>query len=428
MDSPGSTGTASERAQAAQNRVHDRVSGERVLAAAEHVSERDLAAAAGPQDRDVARAKRVGEAELALERASGQLHLRREPGGTGLAEQREGAGWRIGRRTTTVTIAIRGAGRGRLIRDEQVHRREGARARGNATREQDALDSRCPADAGGRGTAELLHQTVVATTAADTALRAERIGGELEHRARVVVQATHERVIELVGDTGGVQTGANLGEVLGVPRAEEVAQQRRGPHHAASAGMLGVERAQRVELDARPHVLGEGVGVLAQVSLQLLAILLTGGEAPQARETQAHGGDTHLIQQGSEQADRLGVDRGILRAERLCAHLPELAIAPGLGALVAEEARQVPETYGLAELVHAVLDVGATDGSGALGTQSQRASGGVLEGVHLLADDVGGSPDPAREQLGRLEDGRLDALIAGALEDRTRSGLQDGAR
>src|SRR3712207_9418588 len=47
--------------------------------------------------------------------------------------------------------------------------------------------------------AELLDQAVVAPAAADAALGAQRVRGELEHRARVVVEAADERRVDLVG-------------------------------------------------------------------------------------------------------------------------------------------------------------------------------------------------------------------------------------
>jgi hypothetical protein len=40
----------------------------------------------------------------------------------------------------------------------------------------------------------------------------------------------------------------------------------------------------------------------------------------------------------------------------------------------------------------------------------------VGEAEHLLLDDVGGLTDPAREQLGVFECGRLDPPVAGTLE------------
>ena len=42
----------------------------------------------------------------------------------------------------------------------------------------------------------------------------------------------------------------------------------------------------------------------------------------------------------------------------------------------------------------------------------------VVEGVHLLRDDVGRLADAAREQLGRLEDRRADLAVAEAGEER----------
>ena len=146
------------------------------------------------------------------------------------------------------------------------------------------------------------------------------------------------------------------------------------------------------------------VGVRAQVGLQLLAIRRAPGRAsrgwPRRRRTPS---TSDRLQQRREQRDELGVDGGIVGADRLRPDLPELPVAPGLRALVAEEARQVPELHRLGQLVHAVLDVGAADRRGALRPQRERAPAAVLERVHLLLDDVGGLADAAREQLGPLE-------------------------
>ena len=78
--------------------------------------------------------------------------------------------------------------------------------------------------------------------------------------------------------------------------------------------------------------------------------------------------------------------------------------------------------------MHAVFDVGAADGRGALRAQRQRAPAAVLEGEHLLADDVGRGADAAGEQLGRLERRRLDPLVAGGAEQRARARLERLAR
>ena len=104
--------------------------------------------------------------------------------------------------------------------------------------------------------------------------------------------------------------------------------------------VVGVERAQRVELDPGAHLLGELRLVRAQVGLQALAVLAARLGAAEARQAQARPRARPIsLEQRGEQRDRLGVDGGIVGAERLGADLPELAVAPGLGALVAEEAR-----------------------------------------------------------------------------------------
>ena len=95
----------------------------------------------------------------------------------------------------------------RSCRDERERVTTGRRATNTSTprslfgrpgRQQDALDAGRPADAGRRRAAELLDQAVVAPAAAERRLRAEPLGLELEHRARVVVEPAHERRVDLV--------------------------------------------------------------------------------------------------------------------------------------------------------------------------------------------------------------------------------------
>ena len=230
--------------------------------------------------------------------------------------------------------------------------------------------------------AELLDEAVVAPAAADAALRAERVGGELEDGARVVVEAAHERRVDLVGD-------ARPRRAARAPRAkcsassslELVEQPRRVCHHAPRALVVGVERAQRVQLDprrARPRRGSARARAGGPAAARGTRRGVVG--AAEARQAQPAPSRTPMLaEQRGEQRDRLGVDGRVVGAERLGADLPELPVAAGLGALVAEEARQVPELHRLAALVHAVLDVGAADRRGALGAQRQRAPAAVLE-------------------------------------------------
>jgi len=136
----------------------------------------------------------------------------------------------------------------------------------------------------------------------------------------------------------------------------------------ASPRVVGVEGPQRVEVDALPHLGGEGVLVLMQVGLQLGPVGRAYLGRAERGDPQAHVACADRVEQLGQQEDRLGVDRRVVGADRLDPDLPELSEAAGLRRLVAVEARQVPEAHGLGQLVHAVLDVGAADRRGALGS------------------------------------------------------------
>src|SRR3954452_6073526 len=147
-----------------------------------------------------------------------------------------------------------------------------------------------------------------------------------------------------------------------------------------------------------------------------------------AREPQPHPARADRLEQLGEQEDQLGVDGRVGRADRLRADLPELAVAAGLRALAAEEGAEVPELHGLRQLGHPVLEVGAARRRRPLRTEGERLARPLVERVHLLLHDVGRRAHAAREELRRLEDRRLDAAVAGRLEDAARVALERLAR
>ena len=170
-----------------------------------------------------------------------------------------------------------------------------------------------------------------------------------------------------------------------------------------------------------------------QVRLQLLQVGGARVERAEAPQPQHHPGHAELPEQVAEQHDHLGVGERRGGPDRLDPELVELAVAPRLRALVAEERPDVGELHRLRQFVHPVLEVGAADRRRPLRPQGQAALALVLEGEHLLADDVGRFADPAFEELGVLEGRRLDRLVAGALrrsrprracEPRPRAGLR----
>ena len=102
------------------------------------------------------------------------------------------------------------------------------------------------------------------------------------------------------------------------------------------------------------------------------------------------------LQDLDHQLDDFGVDQRRFRPDGLRADLEELAVAPLLRALAAEHRAEVVELLHAGTLVQAVFDVGADHRGGILRPQGER-SAVVVEGVHLLGDDVGFRAHAARE-------------------------------
>ena len=152
----------------------------------------------------------------------------------------------------------------------------------------------------------------------------------------------------------------------------------------------------------------QGVRVALQVGQQGLPVGRATHRVTHARDAQAHRRNVKAGIDLGQHGDHLGVQQGVLAAERLGPHLPVLAEAPALRGLVPEHRRHVPELHGLRQLVHSVLGIRAGNRGRALGAQREAAAAAVVEGVHLLADDVGGGTHAAHEHLGLLEGGGDD--------------------
>ena len=299
--------------------VHDRAGLHCLLLSRLHVLQRGALVA---EDGNVAGAGAVRLLELALERAPAEFESRRVPRAARVGGEPE-----------------RGLAQLRLrVRDEQVERRRGlVRQR---ARQQDPLDARRPAHARRRRAADLLDQPVVAPAAADARLRAEVGGRELEHGARVVVQAAHERRCRPRTADRPRRAGRARRRSARSPRgrARRAAAARRAitarvPGWSESNARSGFRSIRATtSSDSR-------AALLAQVLLQLVAVAQAVERHAEARDPQPrpHAGGLEDL---GEQQDRLGVDGRVVGADRLGADLPELAEAPLLRALAAEEARR----------------------------------------------------------------------------------------
>ena len=200
-------------------------------------------------------------------------------------------------------------------------------------------------------------------------------------------------------------------EVLLGHIGEVVEHHRRVGRHRPDFGTLVVEHPQRVDLGALAGLLVEVE--LKQELLQQFPVLRTAGVVAQRGDFQPEPVQAERAEAGVGDGDHLGVQRGVVDADRLDTDLLQLAVAAGLRPLVAEERARVAQLDRQRAAVQAVLDHRAHHAGGALGPQRHRAVTAVGEGVHLLGHHVGGLADPAGEQRGVLEDRQLDVAVAG---------------
>ena len=115
--------------------------------------------------------------------------------------------------------------------------------------------------------------------------------------------------------------------------------------------------------------------------------------------------------------DHFRIHRRRFRSDRLRADLEKLPVAALLRPLAPEHRADVVQLLDAGALVQPVLDVGAHHRRRGFRPQRQRAAVAILEGVHLLADDVGVFAHAAREQRRLFQDGRADLVVVVGAED-----------
>ena len=114
------------------------------------------------------------------------------------------------------------------------------------------------------------------------------------------------------------------------------------------------------------------------------------------------------------QLDQLRVDGRSGITDRLDVELPELAVAAGLRAVVAEHRPDESQLHRLRPRLHPVLDVGPHDPGGGLGAERPRLRllGSRRDPEELLLDDIRDVADAALEDLGLLDERGLDLAVA----------------
>ncbi len=204
----------------------------------------------------------------------------------------------------------------------------------------------------------------------------------------------------------GEVVGARLAQVLGDPRGRGV--------HLGHRRVLRVEQAERVALQALALGGRQAIGAFAVVRGQRLDVGGPAGRVADRVERHLDVRQARVPEEPRRELDDLRIDRRTRVADRLDVELPELAVAPGLRPVVAEHRTGLGQLHRLRPGLHPVLDVGADDAGGRLRPERPRLAvlGPRREPEQLLLDDVGDLADPALEDVGLLEQRRLDALVA----------------
>jgi hypothetical protein len=275
------------------------------------------------------------------------------------------------------------------------------------------LDAAGPADAGRRRSAKLGNQPVVSSAAQHGTLRAQMRGDEFESGVGVVIEAAHQRRIDLERHAGRRKAVLHRLEEILTGLVEVIGKARGLGIDRLVALVLAVEDAQGIALQAVTRLLGQSGGVCRIIIDQHLAIDRPAFRiAERVQLEHAAVEDAQAIKDVGRDRDHLDVGARLRRAQHLEIDLVELALAARLRPLVAEHRarREDLERQMLPEF--AVRHEGAADAGGVFRSQGQRFVAAILEGVHLLGDHVGRLADAAREQLGELEDGRGHLAIA----------------
>ena len=299
----------------------------------------------------------------------------------------------------------------RRAKNTSIARRR-PRSRPRPRAEEQPLDPGAEADSRRRRAADLLDETVVAPAAANRVLRAEGLADELERRTRVVVEPAHERRHEPVRDA--VARRGTAGPPRSAPRQSS---QRDSPIFGASSrsastrsSLTSKTRRGLVPRFCRASSFSSLV-VLVEPRLQALEIRRPAVPVADRVEVQPVASDPEAPQELGVELEDLGVDRRVVRSDRLDRPLPVLSIAALLRTVVPVHRGHHVRLHGLRLAVEPVLDVGAADRRRPLRAECEHASAPVLERVRLLLHDVRALSGRAENQARVLEGRRRDPPV-----------------
>ena len=283
-----------------------------------------------------------------------------------------------------------------------------------------------PAHRRGVRTSELLHQPVVPAAAADRRGRAQHrvLGDELERRARVVVDAPHHPGVHPEGDAEDRELALHGLEVGPRLVRERIGDGGRAGEDRLARRVLAVEDPQRVLLGPLLALGAQLAPVRAEEGPERLEVHAAGLRVSERVQLHPDALQPHRAEELHREVDELGLLRRRGDAVGLGAHLPELAVATGLHPLVPEHRAEVPPARHRLALGDRVLDVGPDARRGPFRTEREAATRLVLEGVHLLADDVGRLAHAPDEERGVLHHRGAGLLVPEPPEGLAHGGLE----
>ena len=119
---------------------------------------------------------------------------------------------------------------------------------------------------------QLLHQTIIASAAAEGEALALAVHNDLKYRFGIVIKPANDQRIDLIADLRRVQQALQPFKMLCALTAQRIQDNRRVFHHALAARFLAVKHAQRVPVKAFPAVIAELIHLTGQIFPQPLMI------------------------------------------------------------------------------------------------------------------------------------------------------------
>ena len=201
-------------------------------------------------------------------------------------------------------------------------------------------------------TADLFDEAIIATAAADCALRSERWILDLESGIRIVVEPAHELRVNGVGDSNSCEVGFQSFELLVATLAEIVRDDRRTDSRCFAALFLAVEKTKRI-------LVKSGLAVFTELALlgfeefdELLSVLRTAVRIADGVQMEIKIFQSELMENLTSHRDDFRIRKRRGRTEDFQTELVEFTVTAGLRTVIAEHGADVEHLMHLLVSIH----------------------------------------------------------------------------